>query len=209
MQKGGVNAHRFKSSVLQSIINDAEAFFIKTPVSLFPPAEPFEGGGVYALYYSGDFDLYKTISVKAIKKESLPIYVGKAVPSGWRTARITTTGKTPLYNRIREHFRNIQQAENLSVNHFKCRYMILDGNESGIIGPVEASVIRKFQPLWNSIIDGFGNHTPGEGRFNQAKSGWDVLHPGRSWAGRCMGKAPDYDELVKRIHEYVGTRRKR
>ena len=87
--------------------------------------------------------------------------------------------------------------------------MILDGNESGIIGPVEASLIRKFQPLWNSIIDGFGNHDPGKGRYNQAKSGWDVLHPGRSWAERCMGKAPDYDELVKRIDAYVSARRTR
>jgi len=196
------NPHGFTSPVLQAIINEAEAFFIKTPVSVFPPAKPFEGGGVYALYYAGDFHLYKAISVKTIKKESLPIYVGKAVPSGWRTARITTTSKTPLYNRIREHFRNIQQVENLSPKDFKCRYMILDGNESGLIGPVEASLIRKFQPLWNSIIDGFGNHTPGEGRFNQAKSGWDVLHPGRSWAARCMGKPPDYDELVKRIHAH-------
>lgn len=209
MQKHGISAHRFKSSVLQSIINDAEAFFTKTPVSLFPPAEPFEGGGVYALYYSGDFDLYRAISIRTIKSKSLPIYVGKAVPSGWRTARITTISGTPLYNRIREHFRNIEQVENLSANDFKCRYIILDGNESGIIGPVEASLIRKFQPLWNTIIDGFGNHTPGKGRFNQAKSGWDVLHPGRTWADRCMGKAPDHDELVERVHAYVRTKRNR
>ena len=86
--------------------------------------------------------------------------------------------------------------------------MILDGDESGIIGPVEASLIRKFQPLWNAIIDGFGNHTPGEGRFNQAKSGWDVLHPGRAWAARCMGKPPDYDDLVKRIYAYAKVRGK-
>ncbi|MFZ0932134.1 MAG: Eco29kI family restriction endonuclease, partial [Syntrophobacteraceae bacterium] len=87
-------------------------------------------------------------------------------------------------------------------------YMILDGDESGIIGPVEASLIRKFQPLWNTIIDGFGNHTPGEGRFNQAKSGWDVLHPGRAWAARCMGKPRDYDDMVKRIGAYAKLRRK-
>ena len=93
-----------------------------------------------------------------------------------------------LFNRIREHFRNIQQAENLFPNDFKCRYIILDGDESGIIGPVEAHLIRKSQPLWNAIIDGFGNHTPREGRFNQAKSGWDVLHPGRGdvWESRLI-----------------------
>jgi len=207
MPRDSTNAHRFTSSVLQAIIHDAGAFFAKTPVSSFPPLERFEGGGVYALYYKGNFELYKAISLPTVEEESLPIYVGKAVPAGWRTARIDSTSGTPLFSRIREHFRNIQQVENLSSNDFKCRYMILDGDESGIIGPVEASLIRKFQPLWNAIIDGFGNHTPGKGRFNQAKSGWDVLHPGRAWAERCMGKPPDYDDLVKKIHAYAKLRR--
>lgn len=89
MQEHGIKAHRFKSSVLESIIHEAESFFSKMPLSSFPPTEPFEGGGVYALYYYGDFDLYKAISIRTIKNESLPIYVGKAVPSGWRTARIS------------------------------------------------------------------------------------------------------------------------
>ncbi len=208
MPTDSANAHKFTSSILQAVILDAEAFFTKTPVSSFPPAERFEGGGVYALYYKGNFKLYKAISLKTIKEDSLPIYVGKAVPAGWRTARAATTSGTPLFSRIREHFRNIQQVENLSPPDFKCRYMILDGDESGIIGPVEASLIRKFQPLWNTIIDGFGNHTPGEGRFNQAKSGWGVLHPGRAWAARCMGKPPDYDDLVKRIRAYAKLSRK-
>lgn len=203
MPKVSANVHRFTSSVLQAIVHDAEAFFTRTPVSLFPPDERFEGGGVYALYYKGNFKLYKAISLTTIKEESLPIYIGKAVPAGWRTARVNSTSRGPLFSRISEHFRNIQQAENLSSKDFKCRYMILEGDESGIIGSVEASLIRKFQPLWNAVINGFGNHTPGEGRFNQAKSGWDVLHPGRAWAERCMGKPPDYDDLAKKIHAYT------
>jgi len=146
MSKNSTNAHRFTSSILQEIIHDAEVFFTRTPVSSFPPDERFECGGVYALYYTGDFELYKAISLTTIEEESLPIYVGKAVPAGWRTVRADITSGTPLFSRIREHFRNIQQVENLSPNDFKCRYMILDGDESGIIGPVEAWLIRKFQP---------------------------------------------------------------
>lgn len=207
MPSDNASSHRFASTILQGIINDAVEFFKKTPVSAFPPAERFESGGVYALYYQGDFELYKAISLKTIDEESLPIYVGKAVPPGWRTARVSTTSRLSLFSRIREHYRNIEQVENLSANDFKCRYMILDGDESGIIGPVEASLIRKFQPLWNTIIDGFGNHTPGEGRFNQAKSGWDVLHPGRTWAERCLGKPPDYDQLVDRINAYTRSKK--
>jgi hypothetical protein len=79
MPKDTTNAHRFTSAILQGIIHDAEAFFTKTPESVFPPAERFEGGGVYALYYKGDFELYKAISLTTIEEESLPIYVGKAV----------------------------------------------------------------------------------------------------------------------------------
>ncbi len=119
MPTDSANAHKFTSSILQAVILDAEAFFTKTPVSSFPPAERFEGGGVYALYYKGNFKLYKAISLKTIKEDSLPIYVGKAVPAGWRTARAATTSGTPLFSRIREHFRNIQQVENLSPPDYK------------------------------------------------------------------------------------------
>jgi len=109
---------------------------------------------------------------------------------------------------INEHYRNIEHVNNLSVADFKCRYMVLDEDESGIIGPVEANLIRQFQPLWNTVIDGFGNHTPGEGRFNQAKSGWDVLHPGRSWAERCKGRSQVSEDIVKKINLYMIKRTK-
>ena len=104
-------------------------------------------------------------SISNVLKNSIPLYIGKAVPSGWRTARVSASQGQQLYNRIREHYRNLNAAENLDPTDFKCRYMVLDDDESGIIGPVEASLIRKFEPLWNTVIDGFGNHTPGIGRF--------------------------------------------
>jgi hypothetical protein len=28
---------------------------------------------------------------------------------------------------------------------------------------------------------------PGKGRYEQAKSDWDVCHPGRAWAEKCQG----------------------
>lgn len=42
--------------------------------------------------------------------------------------------------------------------------------ESDLVVPVEAELIRKYRPLWNTIIDGFGNHLAGSGRYNQARS---------------------------------------
>lgn len=35
------------------------------------------------------------------------------------------------------------------------------------------------------MIDGFGNHDPGGGRYEGLQPRWDVLHPGRSWAAKC------------------------
>lgn len=37
-------------------------------------------------------------------------------------------------------------------------------------------------PVWNQIIDGFGNHDPGKGRYQQRRSVWDIIHPGREWS---------------------------
>jgi hypothetical protein len=31
----------------------------------------------------------------------------------------------------------------------------------------------------DAAVDGFGNHDPGKGRYKQARSDWDVIHPGR------------------------------
>ena len=195
--------HTFRSNTLRQVVEEAIGHFAKGPIAVLPPQDKFEGGGVYALYYLGDNSLYEKVTLAEVREDSIPIYVGKAVPSGWRTARVSSSNKTQLYNRIFEHCRNINSARNLNLSDFRFRHMVLDGEESGIIGPVEAGLIRKFEPLWNTVIDGFGNHTPGVGRFEQAKSGWDVLHPGRAWAERCRGKAPSYDDLVRRIKQYV------
>ena len=39
-----------------------------------------------------------------------------------------------------------------------------------MIGTIEAALIKLNQPLWNVAVDGFGNHDPGRGRYEQAKS---------------------------------------
>ena len=68
---------------------------------------------------------------------------------------------------------------------------------------LEASVIKWKRPLWSSYLDGFGNHTPGIGRFEQSPSDWDVVHPGRSWAVKCKGKTPSRASLLKEIENFL------
>jgi hypothetical protein len=80
--------------------------------------------------------------------------------------------------------------------------MLIGGVETELIGAVEAQLIRDYRPLWNVVIDGFGNHDPGQGRYNQAKSEWDVLHPGRLWASRLTGKAPSRDAVIRKVCQH-------
>ena len=79
--------HTFKSAGFQKVVNQAIAFLEKTPVYALPPFEPFDGIGVYLLYYTGDFPYYTKIASANRPAFVQPIYVGKAVPEGWRTGR--------------------------------------------------------------------------------------------------------------------------
>ncbi len=191
--------HIFHSPELVSIVDDAIRFFISTPLRRLPPAASFIGSGVYSLYYTGDYPLYAALAAANRHAVDRPIYVGKAVPPGWRTARAKDSETPDIMRRLQEHTRSIQQTENLRIEDFQCRFMILSGLEGDLIVPIEAGLIRRFKPIWNSVVDGFGNHDPGSGRYDQAKSAWDVLHPGRPWAAKLKGRAPDQQAVIESV----------
>lgn len=192
--------HIFQSESFIELIEEAVNFMVNTPMESLPPEEKFAGGGVYALYYKGDFPIYQEIYRKT---PDLPIYVGKAVLPGWRQGRGTTKEDDPaLYRRLNEHSRSIIATNNLKLEDFSCRFIVLKSQEADLISTVEAGMTRKFNPLWNSQIDGFGNHDPGKGRYEQAKSEWDVLHPGRVWAERLKGIPPSDSKIEEKIGIY-------
>lgn len=195
--------HVYHAPEFEELIKDAIRFFNGTPVHSIPPPERFAGAGVYAIYYIGRNPLYKQISDKNRVAYQLPIYVGKAVPSGWRQARnAETEQKTELFTRLTQHAGSIASTSTLIQTDFRCRFMIMEGGTSAMISTVEAAMISYYQPLWNSCIDGFGNHDPGSGRYNQARSDWDVLHPGREWADRCTGSANTLITIQKSIRQF-------
>lgn len=115
------NKHTYKNAAFVELVKDAIRFFNGTPVHPLPPSEIFMGTGVYALYYTGQNNLYRKYAKLNRLAYNYPIYVGKAIPKGWRQARLSD------------------------------------------------------------------NVHPGRGHYEQAKSDWDVIHPGRSWADRCNG----------------------
>ncbi len=80
--------------------------------------------------------------------------------------------------------------------------MIFEDSSSDMIGTIEAALIQWHRPLWNTTLDGFGNHDPGRGRYQQAKSDWDVIHTGRAWAEKCLGTANAENQIFERIATY-------
>jgi len=198
--------HVFHSPDFEEIIKDTIRFFNGTPVQSIPVPERFHGTGVYAIYCIAKTGIYKAFHDINRTSYDVPIYIGKAVPIGWRQARSSNSSDTPTYelcHRIGEHGRSLEQGAGLKQNDFRCRFMILEGAESDLIGTVEAALIRSYRPIWNTLIDGFGNHDPGSGRYEQARSDWDVCHPGRSWAQKCKGKHKTKTELLRRIETFM------
>lgn len=144
-----------------------------------PPPERFIAAGVYAIYYSGPCKAYAPLIEKnrAAAKRGMaetPIYIGKAVPAGARKGGFGL-GASPglvLYNRLAEHADSIRQAKsNLNLDHFRCRYIAADD----IWIPLgESMLIEMFAPVWNKVLDGFGSHDPGRGRYSLAGLSWGV-----------------------------------
>lgn len=161
---------------------------------------PFKGAGIYAIYYEGDFPPYAPISRKT--ETEIPIYVGKAVPAGARKGDfgLDTDPGPVLFKRLKEHADGIAQAENLEPDSFSCRHLVVDD----IWIPLgEALLIAKICPLWNKLIDGFGNHDPGKGRYNQLRSRWDTLHPGRPWAMKCRKRPESAEQITMEAEEFL------
>lgn len=165
------------------------------------------GAGVYVIYYTGQFVAYRPIaSGNTDGVYSKPIYIGKAIPKGGRKGGIdsaASVGGTALAMRLRQHAASIAEAENLDLNDFFVRYLVVDD----IWIPLgENMLIETFKPVWNRAIDGFGNKDPGRRRANQFKSPWDVLHPGRRFAVKLAdgGMTPEF--LQERVSDYLSGR---
>ncbi len=198
--------HIYRNDAFVELVKDAVRFFNGTPAHTLPPPETFQGTGVYALYYTGRNPFYVKYAELNRLSYTAAIYVGKAVPKGWRQARSSDdplNRSRELFGRLREHSRSINLTTDLSSEDFMCRFVIFEDAGSDMIGTIEAALIKLNKPLWNMAMDGFGNHDPGSGRHEQARSDWDVIHPGRKWALKCNGSPRKTKEILGDINNHL------
>lgn len=195
--------HVYSNADLVELIKDAVRFFNGTPVISLPLTEKFIGSGVYAFYYTGTLPLYDYYYESNRTSYNAPIYIGKAVPRGWRQSRTTNSAtQTELFSRLREHVSGLS-ATGFNISDFKCRFVVFEDSATAMIGTIEAAIINQYMPLWNSCIDGFGNHDPGKGRYKQEVSDWDVLHAGRGWAKKCNQGKKTHADIAHKVKNYL------
>jgi hypothetical protein len=173
----------------------AEAL-LTTDIAPLSEVPSFDGAGIYAIYYSGNFESYANLA--RFNKSQIPlwpIYVGKAIPPGGRIGgNLDAPAKKVLSKRLKEHSESIKLAENLDLADFSYRFLVVDD----IWIPLgEQLIISRFTPVWNSVIDGFGNHNPGKGRHAGAASRWDVLHPGRPWVKSLVQRSESVQDIAR------------
>ena len=162
----------------------------------------FPGAGVYAIYYSGLFPEYLPLAAKNRPVPVEPIYVGKAVPKGGRKGLAVDAeiSGAAIWDRLTEHAGSIEAGSGLEIGDFSCRVLVVDDSW---IGLGETLLIQRFRPLWNQVVEGFGNHNPGAGRHRGKRPRWDELHPGRSWARRCKPAARNRVEILAAVSTWM------
>lgn len=168
-----------------------------------PLSDPgvFPGAGVYAIYYRGHFESYLPLSLLNKDAAVFPIYVGKAIPDGGRKGGVddSSAQSKALSKRLREHKASIEEVDSLNIEDFLFRSLVVDD----IWIPLgETLLIQKYRPLWNQVVEGFGNHAPGKGRGKGKKPFWDELHPGRKWAKNLQPPKLNREEIIKSIHSH-------
>lgn len=177
----------------------------QTPTPL-AAVDEIKGAGIYVIYYSGRFAPYASIRCDVASSTfEQPIYVGKAIPKGGRKGGLSKdSGRgTALRDRLRHHATSVDEANNLELEDFWVRYLVVDD----IWIPLgENMLIETFKPVWNRAIDGFGNKDPGRRRKTQIRSPWDVLHPGRSFVTKLAESPVTIEFLEERVADYFAGR---
>lgn len=157
----------------------------------------FYGAGVYAIYYDGSTEK----AYVPLSGTETPIYVGKADPEEAYAENTEEQGKA-LYNRLKEHARNIAKT-NLDLADFSCRHVAI---QSGMQSAVEHFMIQFYRPIWNKEIKvcfGIGKHGDKATTRANKRSPWDTMHPGRAWADKTKEDQKSRKKVEEDIRQHL------
>jgi hypothetical protein len=178
--------------------------FLKREVISLNTVRPFDGAGIYALYYVGNFEPYLRFAKQNRNgKWNQPFYIGEALKPGARKGGMLSSAPAgnAIYKRLLQHIESINAAQNLKIEHFGVRYLVA---EDVFIPLCESLLIDRYNPIWNTTIEGFGIHVTGGPRSQQQASKWDTLHPGRLGRGQKQNikypTAASVIALLKSVH---------
>jgi hypothetical protein len=149
---------------LKTLAESMAKVVLEQPVHPLAQVPAFEGAGVYIIYYTGSYEPYKSIAQKNKgQKWEQPIYVGEAARKGGRKGGVLVEGPAGkvLFNRLKNHLDSIRNTKNLKADDFWCRYLAI---KDFFIPLCESLLIDRYIPIWNKVIDGFGNKVVGAGR---------------------------------------------
>lgn len=175
---------------------------LTTPAYSLAEDFPYRGAGIYALYYRGTHAVYAKLAAQNLHSVVWPIYVGQALPSGGRRGLAVVEDDWKLRQRVRDHRKSIDGTD-LQVRDFCFRALVMD---DAFIRLGETSLIAIYRPVWNSWLDGFGNHAPGGVRASSKRSRWDTLHGGRTHAIEHSDRDETRDHIVQEITGDLNSR---
>lgn len=131
----------------------------------------FRDSGLYAIYYRGSsLPLYAPL-----KDYDIPVYAGQAASHNSRTGRVARSAY-PLWKRVGDHRKSIHDAD-LPLTEFAVRLLGLPDVHADL---GENGLRVFYQPVWNAVLNGFGNHEQGSKTRKGQRTKWDTVHPGRN-----------------------------
>jgi hypothetical protein len=149
----------------------------------------FPGCGIYALYYTGDYETYVRIRSGG---SHLPIYIGKSLT---------------LARRLQEHVSTLENSD-LSINDFTCKLIVLPHQW---ILHAEENLIQRYRPVWN-VLRGFGSGERERGwnvRKNRTTD-WAAYHSYDEKAQEVRANKPErIARIASKLEDFILLSRSR
>jgi len=153
---------------------------------------PFDGAGLYAIYYRGT----SVEPYARLVDTEIPVYAGQGASHNSATG-VASPSKRPVFLRLRAHRRSISEG-GLDPSEFRFRVLLMPHVHANL---GEDGLRRSYRPVWNSILTGFGSHEQGSATRRSRKSKWDTFHQGRSRTHG--GEVHEVGELAKKVRQHI------